>query len=327
MAVVVNRILPSSARQLYFRKMYSKLPSAQFIPVLMFLVWWGIQMNSFFLTNLDGFDLTPASGFGASLRTSFPESQHPTMKEQYPDLLDPSRYMDASGCDFSQLIDAFAPDDLEISCRNIDQLKQGDRIGKGSWRNAYNSTWKGRDVVIKTLRPKKLHKARVVEHQLLEAAVLYHLRDAPNVIGLVGWCNMTVVLERGGETLGDMIFDKDQPISVERALELAVQVMKGIAQVHASPLSVAHNDIWYNQFLVVSHGQLLLNDFDLMGYTGPCRREGYSRCWFQHEYETWNWGAPEEKAFDWLDGKVDIYRAAFVLWSLRAREGIAGHDD
>lgn len=52
-----------------------------------------------------------------------------------------------SGCDFSKAVALFKPDELELNCGNMDQLEQGEFIGKGFWREVYKTKWNGEAIV------------------------------------------------------------------------------------------------------------------------------------------------------------------------------------
>jgi hypothetical protein len=57
--------------------------------------------------------------------------------------LRPETYRKDSGCDFSAAVALFKPEQLELNCANMDELDEGEFIGKGFWREVYRTKWNG----------------------------------------------------------------------------------------------------------------------------------------------------------------------------------------
>lgn len=221
------------------------------------------------------------------------------------------------------MVELFDPNQLEINCGNIHLLKRGKKLGAGYWRKVYSAEWKGRKVAMKLVRNNLMSRSDIVKRHVREAAVLFQLRNAPNVVHMVGWCNTTIIVEFIPHKLEDVVFNTDNQLSVERSLELAVDAAHGVEMLHqvkGGPF--AHTDIQTRQLLIGNDGKLLLNDFNRMKYTGKCLLPGQDdmKCLFRTPVAKGKWRSPEEYADLNLDEKLDIYSLSVVLWTLRSRE-------
>ena len=200
----------------------------------------------------------------------------------------------------------------------------GNFQGKGAQRKVTQATWRGSKVAVKEFyRPPK----HVMSTIMQEASLLFQLRKSENIVKLVGFCNSTMVFEYAPITLKHLVLDKKEEMSVQRALSLGLDVVKGIAQLHSivdGP--VVHADIHLEQYLVNSSGRVLLGDFHVSAYVGldkSCEK----KCSYTRDYYRASWWAemshcaPEmlSRGRD-LDEKTDVYQVALILWALRSRE-------
>jgi hypothetical protein len=241
-----------------------------------------------------------------------------------PWFLSPELYMEEDGCDFSAAVAALRPEELEINCDNVDQLVLGDFLGQGFWREVYRANWKGREVAVKIVKEHLLNRSDIVTRHVEEVAAIFPVRNAPNIVSLVGWCNSTVVVDYVPKKLDEMLYESTEVVSVRRALELALDAARGLAQLHsAAGGPFAHSDIQTRQFLVDIDGKLLLNDFNRIKYAGPRLKNGKpteEKCTFSTAIAKGKWRSPEEYEHADLDEKLDVYSLSLVLWSLRSRE-------
>ena len=51
--------------------------------------------------------------------------------------------MQQHGCDFSAAVALFKPEELELNCANMKQLEKDVFLGKGFWREVYETKWNG----------------------------------------------------------------------------------------------------------------------------------------------------------------------------------------
>ncbi|KAL4093515.1 hypothetical protein PRIC1_005585 [Phytophthora ramorum] len=237
--------------------------------------------------------------------------------------LRPDTYRKAGGCDFSAAVALFKPQELELNCANMDELPTGEFVGKGFWRQVYKTQWNGRDVAVKRVKEDLLSRPDIIPRHVEECAAIFSIRNEPNIVGLVGWCKTTVVVDYIPHQLDTLLFESQEQVSVTRALKLARDAARGVAQLHNAPGGpFAHADLQARQFLIDANGTLQLNDFNRVKYTGPRMVNGVAtseKCTFETSVAKGKWRSPEEYQHLQLDEKLDIYSLSLVLWALRAR--------
>ncbi|KAF1317830.1 Tkl protein kinase, partial [Globisporangium splendens] len=253
-------------------------------------------------------------------------------EKERPWFLNPEAYERESGCDFSAAVQALRPEQLEINCENIDELKLEEFLGQGFWREVsqpitlsiVSAYYAGREVAVKVVKEKLMNRSDIITRHVEEVAAIFPVRNAPNIVSLVGWCNTTVVVDYVPQKLDELLYESSEVISVRRALELARDAARGLAQLHgAAGGPFAHTDIQTRQFLVDKTGKLLLNDFNRIKYAGPRLVDGVStdeKCTFETPIAKGKWRSPEEYEHIELDEKLDVYSLSLVLWSLQSRE-------
>ena len=190
-------------------------------------------------------------------------------------------YMKDDGCDFSAFVQAFEPSALPLDCHHLqDELSFGKPIGAGFFRQVFRGHLRKRPVAIKAVH-KDLIKTkghqRLVRKQLEEAAVMNQLSGESHIVQLMGVCGLTLVSELASESLKDRVIKKNHSrISVLQALEYALDMAKGLSQLHGvNGGPIIHRDLKLDQFLFIpgendkSPMTLKLNDFNRMKYAGP----------------------------------------------------------
>lgn len=197
----------------------------------------------------------------------------------------------SDGCGHSDIVRNFKPEELEINCDNIHEVKLGKLLGSGLKRKVYEGEFRGRQVAVKKVWREVTHRLRTMI--MLEAATSFQLRGASNIAPLLGWCDTTIVLSKAAGNLDQLI--KEQEISVQRALKMALDITKGVQQLHSVPM--VHLDFFPHQILFTDEGTLLLSDFDSVRYAGNSNSNTKCR-----------------------DTKDNIYRLALMLWMLRAKK-------
>lgn len=221
-----------------------------------------------------------------------------------------------NGCDFQEFVRHFRQEELDISCHNIHELKQGEEAGRGKHRTVRAAMWRDKRVAVKEFHGAYAGRIHSMENVLQEASVLFQLRKSDYITRIVGWCNATIILEYAPLTLGSLLFNEQEDISVERAMVLGLDVVKGIEQLHS--IGVSHNDVSFSQYLVTPMGRVVLGDFDAMKYVGNDRSG--EKCTYVQEGQWKGWNRPPEKMLKRkFDEKGDIYGVALVLWALAAR--------
>ncbi|KAF1776445.1 Protein kinase-like domain [Phytophthora cactorum] len=215
--------------------------------------------------------------------------------------LRPQAYRKESGCDFSAAVALFKPEELELNCANIDQLDTGEFVGKGFWREVFKTKWNGREVAVKRVKEDLLSRPDIIPRHVEECASIFSIRNEPNIVGLVGWCKTTVVVDYIPHQLDTLLFE---------------DAARGVAQLHNAPGGpFAHADLQARQFLIDDNGTLKLNDFNRVKYTGPRLVNGVptsEKCTFETSVAKGKWRSPEEYQHRQLDEKLDIYTISDV---------------
>ena len=208
-------------------------------------------------------------------------------------------------CDLSHFLQYFKPEELEINCNNIHEVKIGSVLGKGGYGVVHAGKWHGQEVALKNPKP-KVHRndEDTLTRVKQVAAVMFQLREAPNVIRILGWCDKTIVMERAPQTLKSVL---RQTLSTERYLKLSLDVFKGVQQIHTLPMGpVTHGDITHRQFVINEEGTVLLIDFSRVMYAGYTKSN--IKCQFTR---------PKDGKI--VDETYDVRRTVPVLQMLQAQ--------
>ena len=220
-----------------------------------------------------------------------------------------------ANCDFNHFVHDFNPDKLEINCSNWDQLKMGKVLGHGRSGQAVEATWKGNKVAVK----ESLHPNRPRSHPkevLRVAALNYKLVHSENIVKIIGMCDSSLVFEYVPTTLKSLVFGEEK-LSVERSLSLGLDIVKGLAQLHAIG-PVVHADLSISQYLVNPKGKVLLGDLESSRYVGLDKNGNKCTYW---KKAGGKFNSPERMAGSAeSDEKDDIYRNALALWTVFMRE-------
>lgn len=161
----------------------------------------------------------------------------------------------------------------------------------------------------------------------VDAIAMERLTASPNVIGIYGFCSMTVIQEFAGRQISD------QKLNGTESLDVAIQVARGIRAIHSignSTLpSLVHNDINLANILVTDDDRPVLNDFNIAVLLMENRtaEAGPAACPFYARFPNPQWRSPEEQLEGEeesrnhppvVDEKIDIYAMGNVLYRLVA---------
>ncbi len=186
------------------------------------------------------------------------------------------------------------------------------KLGEGGMGLVYRAhdTLLDRSVAIKTLTPAVFGEegARRFVREAQSAARLNH----PNVVSIYDAVEeggqFAIVMELvEGQTLRELL-----PVSVERLIEITVQILRGLEYAHAQ--GIVHRDIKPENIIVTNDGSAKLMDF------GLARSEGRSRLTQSGMLVgTVGYMAPEQALGGQVDGRSDLYALGAVLYV-----GVAG---
>ncbi|KAL4147089.1 hypothetical protein PRNP1_010845 [Phytophthora ramorum] len=144
--------------------------------------------------------------------------------------LRPDTYRKADGCDFSAAVALFKPQELELNCANMDELPTGEFVGKGFWRQVYKTQWNGRDVAVKRVKEDLLSRPDIIPRHVEECAAIFSIRNEPNIVGLVGWCKTTVVVDYIPHQLDTLLFESQEQLNdFNRVKYTGPRMVNGVA--------------------------------------------------------------------------------------------------
>jgi len=198
-----------------------------------------------------------------------------------------------------------------------DKYKIIDVVGKGGMGIVYRAedTKLQRNVALKFLPPELMQDKEAKERFVLEArsaAALSH----PNI------CTIHEIDEEEGRSFIAMEYVEGQslrnkidrgPIDIEEALNIAIQVAKGMEQAHKK--GIVHRDIKSANIMVTDSGQAKIMDFGLAKVKGGTllTREGTT-------LGTVAYMSPEQARGEEVDHRSDIWSLGVVLYEMLSGE-------
>lgn len=167
---------------------------------------------------------------------------------------------------------------------------------------------------------------RYFEFSRVDALAMERLTSSPYVMGIHGFCGVSVVTERGTCDIEHVV----DHLSPRSKVDLARKIAKSIAAVHniGGPGSVAlvHNDINMANFFWGPTNNPLLNDFNIAVLVMKDRHTNKS-CTFPGHFPNPQFKSPEEQAgpdgnsVGQLNEKVDIYALGNLLFRFATGKG------
>ncbi|CAB1101137.1 unnamed protein product [Ectocarpus sp. CCAP 1310/34] len=124
------------------------------------------------------------------------------------------------------------PANYKFGCKEIEEMFSGDMafIGTGRIRTVYMVNYQGETVVVKTLQhveELRREKAHLSMHRR-EVLTLDALRGQPHIVGMLGFCQTTVVTEYHSDNFLSTIFGPPHGRSLSRVVSLALDVARGL---------------------------------------------------------------------------------------------------
>ncbi len=186
------------------------------------------------------------------------------------------------------------------------------KIGSGGLGNVYKAfdTILERDVAIKILHPGISGNKQNIERLLREARSAAKLIDQHIVtIYEVGEIDSThyIAMELvTGRSMNEVIF-KEGPLSQERAVNLAVQILKGLSKAHK--VGIFHRDIKPDNIIVTPEDHIKILDFGIAKMTAKTGLTVSGEVLGTIEFM-----APEQMIGEEIDQRCDIYAAGTILY-------------
>src|SRR5690349_7500964 len=216
-----------------------------------------------------------------------------------------------------------APTTATLSGRRVSHFRIGAPLGNGGMGIVYEAedTRLGRSVALKFLTPEMVRNPTAKTRFLTEARAASAL-DHPNLCTIleVGESEdglLFLAMPRyDGESLERRI--ARGPLSIEEALDLAVQVARGLAKAHQH--GIVHRDVKPGNLFVTSDGMVKILHFGIAKLTGEV---GQTR--FGAVLGTPSYMAPEQTRGEEVDARADVWSLGTVLYEmLSGRRPFAG---
>ena len=205
----------------------------------------------------------------------------------------------------------------KATCNTFHEMEMHNQrmIAAGNWRDTWQRETVYDQTIVKTLKYQHTFQERYFEFSRVDALAMEQLTSCPFVMGIYGFCGMSVITQAGKEQLGPLV----KKLSPRNKLIVAIQVASSIAAVHeidgvGKPVSLVHNDVNIDNIFWGGHGPLL-NDFNIAVLMMKDKHTNTS-CPFTGHFPNPQWKAPEEQLeiSKQLTEKVDIYGLGNLLF-------------
>ncbi|CBJ30240.1 serine/threonine protein kinase [Ectocarpus siliculosus] len=213
------------------------------------------------------------------------------------------------------------PANYKFGCQEIERMLSGEMtlIGTGRVRTVHMVEYEGEAVVVKTLQHvEELRRLKAhLEMHRVESLTLEALRGHPNVVGMLGFCNTTVVTEYHPDNFLHTIFRKKEKLSLRRVVSLALDVAQGMQALHEIAGAI-HLDMKPQQLLIDDAGRGKVNDFNSVHLMSADASADGKHCPILtgRPARLVPWRAPENIAGKPVTEKVDIYAMGMIYYSL-----------
>lgn len=188
-------------------------------------------------------------------------------------------------------------------------------IGEGGVATVWRAldTLEGRTCAVKVVRVDQGHHAVLAQRLVQEAELLMRVAH-PNVVQVFGagdsergpWLAMEFV---EGGTVAEQI-ERDGPMSPRRALQVALQVARGLEVVHQQ--GIVHRDVKPDNLLLTSDGTCKLADFGIARVAEQTRHTASGFAMGSLPYM-----APEQRVdAHGVDARADLYAVGATLYFL-----------
>eukprot|EP00903_Cladosiphon_okamuranus_P015281 g14121.t1 len=204
----------------------------------------------------------------------------------------------------------------EYGCRDIQYMLTGPKtlVGSGSVRDVWSVEYKGRTVVVKTLRHMDDQRHRDMHaREMLTMDILRHER---NIIGMLGVCETTVVTEYYSTKLLHYVWRNGKDLEIRELVSMSIDAAKGLQALHEIA-GCLHIDLKPMQLLVDEEGRVKLNDFNSVHVMNRNPMDGtFCPAWSAKRNRREPWPSPENFAGKLLTEKTDVYSLGMIFYSL-----------
>ncbi|CAH8518928.1 unnamed protein product [Dicrocoelium dendriticum] len=157
----------------------------------------------------------------------------------------------------------------------MENLIFGDVIGHGTFGTVYQAKWHG-EVAVKRidLDPEDLDGSCRLEAFKREVALLHKTRHE-NLVLFMGACmkppDLAIVTQLSqGETLYHLLHHRDTSMAINRTINIASQIAKGMGYLHAK--GIVHRDLKTRNIFVEANSRVVIGDFGVFNYVRLYKR-------------------------------------------------------
>ncbi|CAN0104628.1 unnamed protein product, partial [Ectocarpus sp. 8 AP-2014] len=222
------------------------------------------------------------------------------------------------------------PANYKFGCQEIERMLSGEMtlIGTGRVRTVHMVEYEGEAVVVKTLQHvEELRRLKAhLEMHRVESLTLEALRGHPNVVGMLGFCNTTVVTEYHPDNFLHTIFRKKEKLPLRRVVSLALDPTVNVVpaplgcwlQALHEIAGAIHLDMKPQQLLIDDAGRGKVNDFNSVHLMSADASADGKHCPILtgRPARLVPWRAPENMAGKPVTEKVDIYAMGMIYYSM-----------
>jgi len=195
-------------------------------------------------------------------------------------------------------------------------------IGQGSFGSVYKGKYKNQTVAVKKLKPGIFRARYELEKFCREVQILCELNH-PNVIGFIGACTrepsqLCIMTEyaRGG-SLHSVIHQQKRRLDLQKKLDIATDVAKGMQYLHNLPHPIIHRDLNPRNILLNDKGTALVADF---GESRLILKKSSGVEEMTKQSGNLRYMAPEVFMQSEYNEKADIFNYGLCTWELFAEQ-------
>lgn len=189
-------------------------------------------------------------------------------------------------------------------------------IGKGSFGEIRQATWRGTTVAVKTIRPSLSRDREVVKDFMNEVELLVKLRH-PNIVQFLAAVITQPPLMLVTEYLpgGDLhALIQKGPVPADLAVTFALDMARGMAYLHGGPSVIIHRDLKPRNLIIDESNELKVGDFGLSKLIKV--KNVHEVFKLTGETGSYRYMAPEVFLHESYNTKVDVFSFAMILYEM-----------